>query len=166
LSDEDVALAEAVFGMLSLFKNVSIDAAQSCSVGSPERGRMLWSLKAGPVRAGWLAQITKLSPSAVTEALELLERDHLVRREHDPDDRRAVRVALTSEGRKQLQQFEHACAAALAARLASLSATQRQRIRGAFNDLRELIVSKNFIESSRPDTTLRSTTRKEAVHAR
>ena len=165
-SEEELALAEAVFGMFSLFKNVSIDAAQVCSVGSPERGRMLWSLKAGPVRAGWLAQVAKLSPSAVTEALEGLERDRLVRREPDPDDRRAVRVALTAEGRRQLQQFEHACAASLAARLAPLTATQRQHIRTAFNDLRELIVTKNFIESSRTDTTLRATTRKEAAHAR
>ena len=41
LSEEELALAEAVFGMFSLFKNVAIDAAQVCSVGSPERGRLL-----------------------------------------------------------------------------------------------------------------------------
>ena len=165
-TDDELALAEAVFGMFSLFKNVAMDASQACSVGSPERGRLLWSLKAGPVRAGWLAQVTKLSPSAITETVEGLERERLVRRDSDPQDRRAVRVALTAEGRKQLQQFELGCAVALAERLAPLSAAQRQRIRAAFGDIRDLIVTKNFISSSHGDTTVRPSTRKEAVHAR
>ena len=165
-TDEELALAEAVFGMFALFKHVAIDASQVCSVGSPDRGRMLWSLKAGPVRAGRLAQVTKLSPSAITETVEALERDRLVRREPDPDDRRAVRVALTTEGRRQLQQFEQACAAALAARLAPLTAAQRQRIRAAFSDIRELIVTKNFTASSHDDVSVRPNTRREAVHAR
>jgi len=166
LTADELALAEAVFGMLSLFKNVALDASEKCSVGSPERGRLLWSLKAGPVRAGWLAQVTKLSPSAITETVEGLERERLVRRESDADDRRAVRVALTAEGRKQLHQFELACAASLAERLAPLTATQRQRIRAAFEDLREVIVTKNFMPSSQADANLRPSTRKEAVHAR
>jgi DNA-binding MarR family transcriptional regulator len=165
-SEEELALAEAVFGMFSLFKNVAIDASQVCSVGSPERGRLLWSLKAGPVRAGVLAQVTKLSPSAITETVEGLEREHLVRRESDSDDRRAVRVALTAEGRRQLQQFELACATALAQRLAPLTAAQRQRIRAAFNDIRDLIVTRNFTTSSQGDASLRPSTRKESVHAR
>ena len=69
-TEDELALAEAVFGMFSLFKNVALDAAQVCSVGSPERGRLLWSLKAGPVRAGWLAHDTKLSTYAITETEE------------------------------------------------------------------------------------------------
>jgi len=165
-TDEDLALTEAVFGLFSLFKHVATDAAQACAVGSPERGRILWSLKAGPVRAGWLAQVTKLSPPAITETVEGLERERLVRREADPEDRRAVRVALTAEGRKHLQQFEQACAGALAKRLEPLTAAQRQRIRAALNDLRQLSVTKTFIESSRPDATLRVSTRREASHAR
>jgi DNA-binding MarR family transcriptional regulator len=166
LSDEELALAEAVFGMFSLFKSVTLDAAQACSLGSPERARMLLSLKAGPVRAGRLAQVTRLSPSAITETVEGLERDRLVRRESDDEDRRAVRVVLTAEGRRDLQHFEHACAAALTERLAPLTAAQRQRIRAAFNDLREVILTKSFTEPSRPEATLRPTRHKEAAHAR
>jgi DNA-binding MarR family transcriptional regulator len=166
LSDEELALAEAVFGMFSLFKAVTFDAAHACSLGSPERARMLWSLKAGPVRAGRLAQVTRLSPSAISETVEGLERDRLVRRESDDEDRRAVRVVLTAEGRRDLQHFEQACAAAIAERLAPLSAAQRQRIRAAFNDLREVTLSKSFTEPSRPEATLRPTRHKEAANAR
>jgi DNA-binding MarR family transcriptional regulator len=166
-TDEELALAEAVFGMFALFKNVTLDAAHTCAVGSPERARILWSLKAGPVRAGGLASVARLSPPAITETVEGLERDGLVRREADPEDRRAVRVALTADGRRQLQRFETGCASALADRLAPLSAAQRQRIRAAFDDLREVIVSKPFTEPSRPEASLRGTrAHKEAAHVR
>ena len=166
-NEEELALAEAVFGMFSLFKNVTIDAAQTCSVGSPERARILWGLKAGPVRAGGLASVARLSPSAITETVEGLERDGLVRREDDPDDRRAVRVALTPDGRRQLQRFEAGCAVSLADRLAPLTAAQRQRIRAAFNDLRDVIVTKKFTEPSRAGATVRSTkAQKEAAGVR
>ena len=167
LTNDELALAEAVFGMFSLFKSVTSDAAQVCSLGSPERARMLWSLKAGPARAGRLAQVTRLSPSAITETVEGLERDRLVRREADSDDRRAVRVVLTAEGRRDLQHFEQACAAALTERLAPLTSAQRQRIRAAFNDLREVILTNSFIEPSRTTATLRPTPkRKETANAR
>jgi DNA-binding MarR family transcriptional regulator len=167
LTEDELSLAEAVFGMFSLFKSVMFDAAHECSVGSPERARIIWSLKAGPVRAGWLAQVSRLSPSAVTETVEGLERDRLVRREADSEDRRAVRVVLTAEGRRDLQRFEQACAASLTERLAPLTAAQRQRIRAAFDDLRETILTKSFTEPSRHEATLRPTSRhKEATHAR
>jgi DNA-binding MarR family transcriptional regulator len=165
-TEDELALAEAVFAMFSLFKSVTIDAAHACSLGSPERARLLWSLKAGPVRAGYLAQVTKLSPSAISETIEGLERDGLVRREADDEDRRAVRVVLTAEGRRDLQHFEHACAAALTERLAPLTAAQRQRIRVALNDLREVILTKTFTEPSRHEATLRPTRHKEAADAR
>ncbi len=166
-TEEELALAEAVFGMFSLFKNVAFDAAQVCAVGSPERARLLWSLKAGPVRAGWIAQTSKLSPSAVSELVESLEGERLVRREPDPEDRRAVRVVLTADGRRQLEHFERSCATSLAERLAPLSAAQRQRIRAALFDLRALNLPKPFTAPSRPENRVRSANRlKELTHAK
>jgi DNA-binding MarR family transcriptional regulator len=138
-TEEELALAESVFGMFQLFRSVAQRAAQAVDVGSGERARILWGLKAGACRAGHLAQQAKISPSTITEIVESLEGDGLVRRETDPDDRRAVRVALTADGRRQLQRFEHAAAAALAESLAPLTSAQRQRIRAAFADLRTVI---------------------------
>src|SRR2546425_12664288 len=112
LTAEELALAEAVFGMFSLFKAVTLDAAHACSLGSPERARMLWSLKAGPARAGRLAQVTRLSPSAITETVEGLERDRLLRREAGSDYRRAGRALLTPEGGRAPPHFDHARAGA------------------------------------------------------
>jgi DNA-binding MarR family transcriptional regulator len=154
-SDEELALAESMFAMFSLFKHVMIDAAQTCDVASPERAKIMSSLKAAPVRSGQLAHIARLSPSAITETVEGLESDGLVRRESDPSDRRVVRVALTAEGRRQVQRFETACVASLTERLAPLTSVQRQRIRAAMNELRE-VLRNDFMESSRPDASVRS----------
>ena len=164
-TEEELALAETMFAMFSLFKGVMIDGAQACEVGSAERARIVSSLKAGPARAGTLAHLSRLSPSAITETVEGLERDGLVRRESDPEDRRAVRVALTAEGRRQVQRFESACVASLTQRLAPLTAAQRQRIRGAMNELRE-VLRNDFIESSKPEASLRAAKAKEVAGVR
>ena len=166
-TEDDLALADGLFQAMRLFKGIAMTAAQACTVGSLERAGMLFRLKSGACRAGWLAQQGRLSPSAVTEIVEGLERDGFVRRESDPDDRRAVRVALTADGRRQIQRYEHAAAIALADRFASLSPAQRQRVRVAFDDLRELLPS-DLTTSSHADASLRPTPRghKETANAR
>ena len=166
-TEDELALAESLFGMIQVLRVVSADAAQRCELGSPERARLLWGLKEGPVRAGQLAQRAKISPSTITEVVEGLEGDALVRREADPSDRRAVRVALTAEGRRFLAKFEQACAIGLADVLSGLTAAQRQRVRAAFNDLRDVVSSDGFIASSHSETNLRANkTHKEIAHAR
>lgn len=167
-TDEDVVLAQGLFGTIQLFKSVAVQAAQSCALGSLERTGLLFRLKSGPCRAGWLAQHAMLSPSAITETVEGLERDGFVRRESDPEDRRAVRVALTADGRRHLQRFEHATAVALAERLASLTPAQRQRISQAFSDLREVTGTTDLTVTSHADVTSRAVSRghKEAASAR
>ena len=164
-TDEEQALAETMFAMFSLFKGVMIEGAQACEVGSAERARIVSSLKAGPARAGQLAQLARLSPPAISETVEGLERDGLVRRESDPDDRRGVRVALTAEGRRQVQRFEAACVASLTQRLAPLTSGQRQRIRAAMSELRE-VLRNDFTPASQAEVTLRAAKHKEVAHVR
>jgi DNA-binding MarR family transcriptional regulator len=166
-TEEELALAESLFGMIQVLRVVSADAAQRCALGSPERARLLWGLKEGAARAGQLAHRAKISPSTITEVVEGLQADGLVRREPDPNDRRGVRVALTPEGRRFLGRFEHACAIGLADVMSGLTAAQRQRVRAAFNDLREVIGNESFTASSQPESNLRSTKgHKETAHAR
>src|SRR5262249_61371819 len=66
------------------------------------------------------ARRARLSKQTMTTMVRLLEREQLVRRERDPDDGRAVRIALTAKARR----FEP-----IAARtLDELSALARQRL--------------------------------------
>ncbi len=167
-SEEEIALAESLWSLFGLFKGITQRAAHTVELGSPERARLLYGLKAGACRAGFLAQQAKISPSTITEVVEDLVADGLVRREADPEDRRAVRVALTGEGRRHLQRFEHAAAIALADSLRVLSPAQRQHIKVAFADLREALGDPDVMSSSQPEANLLPTTRthKEATHAR
>ena len=167
-TEEELALADSLWGIFRLFKVVIQRATQTVETSSPERARILYSLKAGACRAGFIANQARISPSSVTEVVEDLERDGLVRREDDPEDRRAVRVALTAEGRRHIQRFEHAMAVALAESLQGLTVAQRHRIKAAFGDLREAIADAELMSSSQADANLRPPTKshKETAHAR
>ncbi|MFD0523562.1 MarR family winged helix-turn-helix transcriptional regulator [Paractinoplanes durhamensis] len=57
------------------------------------------------VRDGELGAVLGLAKSSVTGLVDRLERGGLVRREPDPADSRAVRVALTARGGKIADQF-------------------------------------------------------------
>ena len=54
----------------------------------------------GPIPAGKLAEITDLSPAAMTVALDRLESAGLARRVPDPTDRRRVLVEVTPAARE------------------------------------------------------------------
>ena len=60
----------------------------------------------GPVRSIDLASAFGYAPRTVTEAIDGLERDGLVRRDPDPGDRRAKRISLTELGRTAIASSE------------------------------------------------------------
>jgi DNA-binding MarR family transcriptional regulator len=173
---DDVYLARAVLAVMPRFGRIAWQAAQQCGMASPERGRLLWVIGDKPVRAGLVAQQLKLSAGAVTELVEALVGEGLVRRETDPDDRRAVVLALTAEGRRVRERYELAASSALALVLSQLTAPQRRRVRGAFADLNAAFalagpaasaaLRQPFIASSRARRTVRRTTHKENADAR
>ena len=57
-------------------------------------------IRRGRSRPTQLSHCLGISPAATTELLDRLETRHLLRRERDPGDRRATRVALTRAGEK------------------------------------------------------------------
>lgn len=60
-----------------------------------------WAGKPYRRKAGELARHADLTSGAMTSRLDALEKDGLVRRLRDPDDRRSVLVELTEEGRQK-----------------------------------------------------------------
>ncbi len=52
-------------------------------------------------KAGWLARRADLTTGAMTSRLDALEKEGLVRRLRDPEDRRSVIVELTEKGREK-----------------------------------------------------------------
>ncbi|RVQ23315.1 MarR family winged helix-turn-helix transcriptional regulator [Sinorhizobium meliloti] len=72
------------------------------------RSKFLFFLsKLGPCRSTDIACALNFAPRTVTEAIDGLERDRLVMRKPDPEDRRAKIVSITKTGRAVLQAAEH-----------------------------------------------------------
>jgi DNA-binding MarR family transcriptional regulator len=74
----------------------------------PSYGSILMPLfEEDGLRIGELGRRARLSKQTMTTMVRLLERDGLVRREHDPDDGRAFRIALTAKARRLEPVAEH-----------------------------------------------------------
>jgi cytochrome P450 family 107 subfamily K polypeptide 1 len=85
---------------------------------------LLYHLGEGVASPAELARRLLVTPAVVTKLVDRLARRGYVRRESDPDDRRRVRLVLTLAGRQVCEGVERELAAELAARLATLSATE------------------------------------------
>jgi DNA-binding MarR family transcriptional regulator len=86
-----------------------MDRAMTANGASYARTKFLLLLaREGPIRSTDIAAAFSLAPRTVTEALDALERDGLVRRDPDPVDRRAKRVSITDAGQAAVRTSEPA----------------------------------------------------------
>ncbi|MFF7158691.1 MarR family transcriptional regulator [Streptomyces sp. NPDC008139] len=72
---------------------------------TPQQGQLLCVLMGQPLGMGELGSILGLAKSSLTGLVDRCAQRGLVRREADPSDGRAVRVALTAEGRSLVDAF-------------------------------------------------------------
>ncbi len=102
--------------LLRSMKELSADAIEASDVLIEVAGaHVLSRLSAlGPVRLTELACALGLDPSSVSRQVSSLERSGWVRREDDPDDRRATRLVLTATGHDVVDQLTAARAHSLA----------------------------------------------------
>ena len=132
---EDVANALRSFYLRS---HRVLDRAMTAQGASFARAKMLALIaQEGPLRSTDLASSFGYAPRTVTEAIDGLERDGLVRRSPDPDDRRAKRISLTPAGEAAVKVAETARTAHIDKVFSVLSADERAevvRIVGKLND--------------------------------
>jgi len=76
---------------------------------------LLHFLSESPRRASDFAEVAKLRKPGITAVVAALEARGWVRRETDPDDRRAQRISMTPAGRREFEAFEDAMDQALRA---------------------------------------------------
>ncbi|MFF4778908.1 MarR family winged helix-turn-helix transcriptional regulator [Microtetraspora fusca] len=72
---------------------------------TPQQGQLLCVLMARPHGMSELGAMLSLAKSSLTGLVDRTERNGLVRREPDPQDTRAVWVALTAQGSKVAGEF-------------------------------------------------------------
>jgi DNA-binding MarR family transcriptional regulator len=94
------ALVRATF----LVDAVYAESARKHGVTS-QQGQLLCVLMARPCGMGELGAMLRLAKSSLTGLVDRTERNDLVRREPDPHDLRAVRVALTPRGSELVEGF-------------------------------------------------------------
>jgi len=85
-----------------------------------------------PRRMHELADQKLCDPSSVTSMVKRLERDGFVKREVDPDDRRARIIRTTAKGRRAQQHFEQR-AAEVTQMVHELDPDERAALRGLFD---------------------------------
>ncbi|MGA5194381.1 MarR family winged helix-turn-helix transcriptional regulator [Streptomyces exfoliatus] len=87
-----------------LVNAVYADAGRAYGL-TPQQGQLLCVLMPGPTGMGELGAKLGLAKSSLTGLVDRTSRLGFVRRESDPEDRRAVRVALTEDGSRVAEDF-------------------------------------------------------------
>jgi DNA-binding MarR family transcriptional regulator len=95
---------------------------------TPQQGQLLCVLMGKPYGMGELGTTLGLAKSSLTGLVDRTERNGLVRREADPQDMRAVRVALTEPGRRLAEEFYVETCRRVAELPAGLSAAERDAL--------------------------------------
>lgn len=92
-----------------------------------------------PARMSELAALLRLDASTVSRQLRGLEEAGLIRREPDPDDRRATRVRISDQGWEELTLQRRERHAVLAAAMADWDAADRARLTELLERLAEAV---------------------------
>ncbi len=95
----------------------------------------------GPVRLGDLAAREGVTAPTQSRLVASLESQGLLRRTPDAEDRRATLLAITPQGRRQLEQLRNERSAFLVEQLATLSPEQRLALVNAMDALENLAES-------------------------
>ena len=138
---EDVRLAGMLLSLLPRIGKLAAQVAHERGAITLERARILWQLVEAPRRSGELAQRCVLTPASVSELVDSLERDGLVRRSEDSTDRRVVVVEITARGRREIERVGELMTAPVAKIIAALSSDKRARLAAALADLEQALAA-------------------------
>ena len=107
---------------------------------SPEQVSLLVAIKYAPgIGVRELAAKERVSPPALSNHVDRLERDELVSRTPSPSDRRRVGLTLTDEGQRVLRRVRSRRTAWLASRLGDLSPEELGAVEAAVEPLWHLL---------------------------
>ncbi len=116
-----------LMGALSAMQHRLDEALEPSSLSLAKFGVLARLQEAGePLPLGTLAERSACVRSNITQLVDRLEADGLVRRVHDPRDRRSVRAELTEEGRRRYEGALAILQVAEAQILETLDEPQRQ----------------------------------------
>lgn len=126
---EQLGIAAALVRSSFLVSAVYAESSRDYGL-TPQQGQLLCVLMAQPYGMGELGAVLGLAKSSLTGLVDRTAQRGLVRREPDPQDKRAVRVALTAEGGTLAEAFYAETCRRVEALTASLGDAGRARLAG------------------------------------
>lgn len=102
---------------------------------------VLYLVRYGIITPGEVARRLGVTPRAITKTVDALEAKGMIRRAHDHEDRRKVRLCLTDAGRHASEDIEARTLEPLIASLSSLPDDDRRTVETAADILEEIILS-------------------------
>lgn len=105
MNDEYSDLSQEMFHLIQTMRRMSLVKMKSQHGIHHGQGHVLGMLmKHNDVAQKELAQWLNIRPASLTDLLEKLERDQLIVRSRDQNDRRVVRVSITEKGQQIVRQ--------------------------------------------------------------
>ncbi|MCR6488538.1 MarR family transcriptional regulator [Amycolatopsis sp. OK19-0408] len=126
-SGEDIGVVAGLVRASFLVNAVYAESAREYGL-TVQQGQLLCVLMGRPYGMGDLGATLGLEKSSLTGLADRAVRRGLVRREPDPDDRRAVQVVLTAEGRTLAEDFYAATCRRVDELAAGLTGQDRERL--------------------------------------
>ena len=121
---DEIGVVGALVRSAFLVNAVYVESAREHGL-TQQQGQLLCVLMGKPYGMGELGATLGLAKSSLTGLVDRTERNELVYRETDPQDMRAVRVALTPQGRRLAEEFYAETCRRVADLPAGLSAAER-----------------------------------------
>jgi DNA-binding MarR family transcriptional regulator len=136
--DEPTSASDLFWAVARRLRHASRETLAPWDV-TPSQLRALGTMmRHGSMRPGGLAQHLGIAPRSATEVVDALQERGLVRRETDPDDRRATLVVVTDAGRELAAAVRKARAAESDRAFAGLPDADRAELERL---LRQLLVA-------------------------
>jgi len=130
------------FGSVFLRFNRLLDKRMAREGASLARTRVLLMLeKRGAVKASDIAELFSLAPRTVTETLDGMERNGLIRREPDPKDRRAKRIVITEAGQQAVAATEPIRRELIGQVMGTLTTQERESLASILGKLEAAVLS-------------------------
>lgn len=127
--DCEIGVVAALVRSSFLVNAVYVESAREHGV-TQQQGQLLCVLMAQPYGMSELGAVLGLAKSSLTGLVDRTERNGLVRREPDPTDARAVRIALTPRGSRLAQEFYAETCVRIEKLATGLSGPERDRLAG------------------------------------
>lgn len=125
MSIEGQQLADELGRLFGLLVRAGGSSADDTPTTSTQRLALVELTAVGPMRLGELAQRIGSTDPTASRAVDGLCCAGLVERRDDPDDRRAVQLAVTRDGRERVERWRHALGERVEAALCRLEPEER-----------------------------------------